>query len=67
MKSVGRESRLQTTTPVRQTTNSTLKYWTYSGVGLQSGLEHLWFCTISKRHFQTHFLGNSLEVTVCAL
>lgn len=40
---------------------------TYFSVGLQSGLQLLWFCAVGKRHLQANFSGNSLEVAVCAL
>lgn len=72
MKSVGRVRTDYKHNTCRQTAKSKaimFQYWpwTYFGVGLQGGLKQLWLCTISKRHLQTHFLGNSLEVAVCAL
>lgn len=40
---------------------------TYLGVGLQSRLELLWLCAVSKRHIKANFSGNSLKIAVRSL
>lgn len=40
---------------------------TYLGVGLQSRLQLLWLCAVSKRHIKANFSGNSLKIAVRSL